>query len=59
MAHYHNRFKKKEALIVLGIFALFLLCVLLADTADAFRRRFRSSLRSTLTPLWSFTDTLA
>lgn len=31
----------------------------LPDTADAFRRRFRSSRRSTLTPLWSFTDTLA
>lgn len=35
MAHYHNRSKRKEALIVLGIFALFLLCVLLADTADS------------------------
>jgi hypothetical protein len=31
----------------------------LPDTAAAFRRRFRSSRRSTLTPLWSFTDTLA
>ena len=28
---------------------------MLPDTADAFRRRFRSSLRSTLTPLWSLT----
>nr|DAM09414.1 MAG TPA: hypothetical protein [Caudoviricetes sp.] len=33
--------------------------IMLPYTADAFRRRFRSSLWSTLTPLWSLTDTLA